>query len=92
MDDDHRVVVLRRDRLDQLIAIEPRRQILPVKCVRELLSKTAGRAGTGYLPVTRVAVNSNVALARIGLQEHDCNILLHRGVGRSIEVKVVKEP
>jgi hypothetical protein len=33
MYDDNRIVILRRDRLDQRIAIQPSREILPVKHV-----------------------------------------------------------
>jgi hypothetical protein len=45
----------------------------------------------GCLPIARVAVHSDVTLARIGLQKQHCNILFHGCIGCAIEIKVVLE-
>lgn len=46
----------------------------------------------GRLPVTRVAIYSNIVLARVGLQEYDCDVLLHGSGGGAVKVPVVEVP
>jgi hypothetical protein len=44
------------------------------------------------MPITLVAIHGNVVLARVGLQENDCGILLYGSGARADEVEVVKKP
>ena len=88
MYDDDRIVILGRDRLDQRIAIQPSREIFPVKRMN-----VDDQQGTcNCLPISRVAVHGDVTLARVGLQKYHRNVLLYCSRGRPIEIKVVKEP
>jgi hypothetical protein len=44
------------------------------------------------MPITLVAIHGNVFLARVGLQENDCGILLYGSGARADEVEVFEKP
>jgi hypothetical protein len=44
------------------------------------------------LPVARISIHCDVALARVGEQEHNRNVLLYGCCGGADEVEVVEEP
>ena len=44
------------------------------------------------LPVARISIHCDVALARVGQQEHNRNVLLYGCCGGADEVEVVEEP
>ena len=90
IDNDDRVIVLRCDRLDQRVPIQPRRQVVPVytTLVRQFFRKRT----RGWLPVACISVHRDVALARVGLQEHNRYVLFYCRRGSANNVEVIKEP
>jgi hypothetical protein len=92
IDNDDRVLVLRCDRLDQRVAIKPCCEVLPVRVRILLLSIFSPERPRGCLPVARISVHCDVALARVGLQEHNRNVLFYGCRCGSSRVEVVEEP
>ena len=45
-----------------------------------------------FLPVTRIAVHCDVALARVGQQEHNRDFLFYGCRGGTNDIEVVEEP
>jgi hypothetical protein len=45
-----------------------------------------------FLPVAHISVHCDVALARVGLQEYDRDVLFYGCRGGTNEVKVVEKP
>jgi hypothetical protein len=84
----HRIVVLCRDSLNQLVATEPCREVISVRCTRIFLISERRISERHCSPVAY----AGITLARIGQQKYDCNVPLHRGVGSCIKVEVVEVP
>ena len=50
------------------------------------------KRGRGCIPAANIAVHCDVSLARVGLQEHDRNVLFYGCRGGPHGVEVVEEP
>jgi hypothetical protein len=97
--DDDRIVIVRRDGLDQRITVLPCREVLPVcnACTNlSWISKNKERlegVRAGFcLPVARVAIYGDIFLTRIGLQKYDCDLLMSGSGGGGNKVKVIEKP
>ena len=51
-----------------------------------------GRGRKGYIPVTGVSINGIGVVTRVGLQEDDCNVLVHCSGGGANKVDIIEKP
>ena len=96
VDDDDRVVVVRGDGLDEVVAVEPGLGRDRARRQSVISSPTDNKTGPTthgeVLPVPNVAVHGDVLLSRVRVDEHEGGVASLCGRVGSGEIKVVEMP